>query len=178
VTSNIIIPPSVGRIVWFNPAPHDGLATLNGHPLAAIVAGVHNDRLVNLAVFDAYGNSQQRSNVQLVQPNEERPNHAHATWMPYQVGQAAKTEVAQAVADVAISAATMAISVAQESASTEPSTIFAETDGTSASETGLVNDQITDSVTQSPAVETSRLEDTGTYNSEAAPSSSEPTPQA
>lgn len=157
-----VISPTPGRIVWFNPAPHDGIAAISGQPLAAIVCGVHHDRLVNLAVFDSYGNSQQRSNVHLVQPGDAVPDFAHATWMPYQVGQAAKTEVAQAIADVAISAATMAISVAQESASTEPSAIFAETTGTSASEIGLVNDQITDSVTQSPAAE------------ESAPSSSDP----
>lgn len=155
-----VISPTPGRIVWFNPAPHDGLATMNGHPLAAIVAGVHNDRLVNLAVFDAYGNTQQRSSVQLVQPGDAVPDSAHATWMPYQVGQAAKTQAATAVADVAIATASIAVAIAQD--------VVADT----------VNDQITDSVTQSPVVEAPRLEDTGTYNTEAAPSSSEPTPQA
>lgn len=139
-----IISPTPGRIVWFNPTPHDGIATLNGHPLAAVVSGVHNDRLVNLAVFDAYGNAQQRSNVHLVQPGDAVPDFAHATWMPYQVGQAAKTQVAVAVADAAISTASIAVAVAQEA--------VADT----------VNDQITDSVTQSPAAE------------ESAPSSSEP----
>lgn len=89
-----IITPTPGRVVWFYPAEHDGIGRLGGQPLAAIVAGVHNDRLVNLAVFDAYGNTQQRSNVPLVQPSDaNRPaGGAWAEWMPYQIGQAAKTQ--------------------------------------------------------------------------------------
>lgn len=77
--------PTPGRIVWFHPAEHDGISRLNGQPLAAMVAGIHNDNLVNLAVFDSYGNHHNRSNVHLVQPGEDTPNHTHATWMPYQV---------------------------------------------------------------------------------------------
>jgi hypothetical protein len=139
-----VISPTPGRVVWFKPAPHDGIGTLNGQPLAAIVAGVHDDRLVNLAVFDAYGNSQQRSGVTLVQPGDEVPaGGGYATWMPYQVGQAAKTQAAVAVADVAISAASIAVAVAQD--------VVAETASTE----------------EAPAVETPRLEDTGTYNAEA-----------
>ncbi len=115
-----VITPTPGRIVWFHATEHDGIARLNGQPLAAIITGIHNDRLVNLAVFDAYGNAQQRSNVTLAQPDEDRPNHAHASWMPYQIGQAAKTEQLQE----------------QLQGGEGP---FAETDGTSASETGLVN---------------------------------------
>jgi hypothetical protein len=134
-----VISPTPGRIVWYTPTPHDGIATLNDQPLAAIVAGVHNDRLVNLAVFDSYGNTQQRSNVTLVQPGEDAPNHAHATWMPYQVGQAAKTEQAKTVADVLVD---LAKDFADQAASLEVSSstsgMFADTDGTSASEIGLV----------------------------------------
>ena len=87
-----LIHPTPGRVVWYYPTPEDGIARLKGQPLAAIIAGVHSDRLVNLAVFDSYGNAQQRSYVKLAQPDEERPNFAHATWIPYQIGQAAKTE--------------------------------------------------------------------------------------
>lgn len=81
-----IISPTPGRVVWFTPAAHDGIGQLNGQPLAAIVAGVHSDSLVNLAVFDAYGNAQQRSRVLLVQPGEAAPDGgSYAAWMPYQV---------------------------------------------------------------------------------------------
>lgn len=123
------IQPTPGRVVWYYPAPHDGIAQLNGQPLAAIVAGVHNDNLVNLAVFDAYGNAQQRSSVHLVQPGEDRPNSAHATWMPYQIGQAAKTEQLAAAVETAVAAGIGDTTAA----------MFAETDDTSASETGLVS---------------------------------------
>ena len=138
-----VISPTPGRIVWFHPAPHDGIATLNGQPLAAIVAGVHNDRLVNLAIFDAYGNTQQRSNVQLAQPGDDVPNNAYAAWMPYQVGQAAKH---QAVETAVLDALTTGTGIVQTAI--DPSAIFAETDGTSASETGLLTDDAAPSSTE------------------------------
>lgn len=87
-----IINPTPGRIVHYFPSAADGISSLNGHPLAAIVAGIHGDRLVNLAVLDSYGNWQQRSAVPLVQPGDDRPNSSHASWMEYQLGQAAKAE--------------------------------------------------------------------------------------
>lgn len=90
-----VISPTPGRIVWYFPAPHDGIGQIAGQPLAAIVAAAHHDRLVNLAVFDAYGNAQQRSNVTLVQPDEDLPSGAFAAWMPYQVKAATKAEQLQ-----------------------------------------------------------------------------------
>lgn len=87
-----VISPTPGRVVWYFPTQHDGIARLGNQPLAAIVAGVHGDRVVNLAVFDAYGNTQQRSQVVLVQPGDETPDHAYASWMPYQINQASKSE--------------------------------------------------------------------------------------
>lgn len=83
-----IIPPTPGRVVWYWPSAADGIASMSGAPLAAIVAGVHSDRLVNLAVFDFYGNAQQRSNVRLVQPDDAIPDFAYASWMPYQINAA------------------------------------------------------------------------------------------
>lgn len=131
-----VISPTPGRVVWYHPAEHDGIGRLNGQPLAAIVAGVHNDNLVNLAVFDAYGNSQQRSNVHLIQPEDDvQANYAHATWMPFQIGQAAKH---QAVETAVVDALTTGTGIVQTAI--DPSAFFAETDGTSASETGLVTD--------------------------------------
>jgi hypothetical protein len=150
-------------MVWFYPADHDGIGRLSGQPLSGQVAAVHNDRLVNLCVLDAYGNPQARTNVTLVQPNDAKPDGAaHATWMPYQVssagvGQAAKH---QAVETAVLDALTTGTGVVQTAI--DPSAFFAETDGASASEADLVNEQITDSVAQSPAAD------------EATPSSSEP----
>jgi hypothetical protein len=60
-------------------------------PLAAIIAHVFNDALVNLAVFDSNGMSHSRTSVPLVQAGEAKPEHGYfCSWMPYQVGQAAK----------------------------------------------------------------------------------------
>lgn len=136
-----IISPTVGRMVWFYPADHDGIGRLNGQPLSGQVAAVHNDRLVNLCVLDAYGNPQSRTNVTLVQPIDTKPDGAaYATWMPYQVssagvGQAAKH---QAVETAVVDALTTGTGIVQTAV--DPAAFFAETDGTSASETGLVTD--------------------------------------
>jgi hypothetical protein len=66
------------------------------HVHAAIVCFVHSDRMVNLAVFDSNGEFHPKTSVPLVQPEDEaKPSTPHATWMPYQVGQAAKTEELQ-----------------------------------------------------------------------------------
>ena len=94
-----MITPSVGRIVWFFPELEQ--RDPNGQPLAALVAKVIDDRTVNLMVSAADGSTFGRQHVALLQPDDqrpydpvERPDQAHATWMPYQLGQAAKTEAA------------------------------------------------------------------------------------
>lgn len=89
-----MIKPSVGRIVWFTPGDWDGnvLTRHPDQPLAAIVAYVHSDRMVNLTVFDANGHPHGRTSVQLVQDGDPRPDQFFCEWMPYQKGQAAKTE--------------------------------------------------------------------------------------
>lgn len=86
-----IIKPSVGRVVWFRQMT-PGVFPGSEETCAAIVAHVHHDRLVNLCVIDANGNTHSRANVTLVQPGDEAPTHQHCLWMPYQTGQAAKTE--------------------------------------------------------------------------------------
>ena len=88
------ISPTPGRILWYTPAPAEGLGQLSGQPLAAIVVGVHSDSRVNLSVFDTYGNNHSRTNVFWRQPGEDKPapGYAFAEWMPYQVGAAAKAE--------------------------------------------------------------------------------------
>lgn len=114
------ITPTPGRIVWYHPAQNDGMSTLYEQPLAAIVCCVWDDRRVNLSVFDANGNSHSRKDVTLVQPGDEKPNGSYAEWMPYQLGQAAKTEAALAVADVAIASASIAVEIAQEAVAEPP----------------------------------------------------------
>jgi hypothetical protein len=83
-----IIPPSIGRVVWYYP---DGKEYGNEQPHAALVAYVWDDRNVNLAAFDQNGNSYSVLEVRLLQGDEKaRDDESHACWMPYQLGQAGK----------------------------------------------------------------------------------------
>lgn len=83
-----MIIPSIGRVVWYRGMPR------REQPFAALVTYVHNDRMVNLVVFDHNGTPAGRNNVTLVQERDAIPAApaSYAEWMPYQVGQAKKTE--------------------------------------------------------------------------------------
>jgi hypothetical protein len=82
-----MIKPTIGRVVWFRPifsSPED-------QPMAAIVTYIHNDRLINVAVFGPYGGAQGYTSIRLVQEGDNRPiGENYAEWMPYQIGQAKK----------------------------------------------------------------------------------------
>ena len=78
-----VIPPTVGRKVWFYPT-----ADSSGEPQDATVVAVHSDRLVNLVVFDHVGEMSAPRSVNLVQEGDEAPYGQHCRWMPYQLGQA------------------------------------------------------------------------------------------
>lgn len=91
-----IITPTPGRAVWYYPSQDEINAKQfacndPSQPLAATVAYVWGDRMVNLSVLDQNGNQFRRTSVALVQPGDE-PKHTSegpfATWMPYQIGQA------------------------------------------------------------------------------------------
>lgn len=80
------IKPTVGRVVHYH-----GISGVSEQ--AALIAYVHSDTMLNLGVFDENGVSYGATSVPLVQDGEEIQAGSHyATWMPYQVGQAAKTE--------------------------------------------------------------------------------------
>jgi hypothetical protein len=82
-----MIEPTVGRVVWFYSAPREA------QPNAAIVTYVWNTRMVNLVVFDANGVSRSETSVDLLQDDEKPQGQGRwCEWMPYQKGQAAKTE--------------------------------------------------------------------------------------
>lgn len=98
-----MIKPTVGRKVWYRPqGPADDIMVRGaahpedgplGAPLDATIVCVHSDTRVNLVVFDANGIMHQRCSIELVQPNCERmTTGSFCEWMPYQKGQAAKTE--------------------------------------------------------------------------------------
>lgn len=91
-----IIPPTIGRKVWFRP---NGAAHLNGaiyanhmpsQPMDATIVCVWGERMVNLAVLDHDGGMHSVRSVPLVQPGDPIPQGFYCEWMPFQVGQAAK----------------------------------------------------------------------------------------
>lgn len=86
-----MIKPTIGRVVWFyEPFVPD----VPEQAQAAIVAFVHSDTLVNLTVFDSQGIPHGRTSITLRQPGEVSPAGPFCEWMPYQIGQVAKTETA------------------------------------------------------------------------------------
>jgi hypothetical protein len=83
-----MIKPTIGRVVWFHPSG----STEQDQPHPALIAHVWSDTCVNLAVFDSNGVSYNQTSVFLFPGGEGKPSSQYAEWMPYQQGQAAKTE--------------------------------------------------------------------------------------
>jgi hypothetical protein len=94
-----MIKPTVGRMVHYYPAGTDSMAVNGSDPLAAIIACVWTDTCVNLAIFDANGIPHQKTSVLLLQYDNPAPDGGYAEWMPYQKGQAAKTDELEARID-------------------------------------------------------------------------------
>jgi|SRR5215469_7360771 len=93
------ITPTIGRIVWFYPVAQaeNYMVRLSEQPMAASVCHVNPDGSVNLLVTDHDGRSWSIHEVPLVQAGEEPPpDQSYCSWMPYQIGQAKKTEEAGA----------------------------------------------------------------------------------
>lgn len=95
-----MIAPTIGRVVWYRPSsspthPDHALTFESDQPMAAIVTYVWSDTCVNLAVFDYNGKSHSRTSVTLHQGEGECSSSPYCEWMPYQKGQAAKTEAAE-----------------------------------------------------------------------------------
>lgn len=71
-----IIKPTVGRVVhYWSPGATE--------PCAAIIAKVHSDRLINIALFDPNGCVFGLTLVELIQPGDEIPNKCHCRWPDY-----------------------------------------------------------------------------------------------
>jgi len=90
-----MIKPTVGRKVWYRPAVEvdAGMVRNGDDPLDATVVAVHSDKMVNLSIFDANGTQHVRNSVELVQDGVQPPSDiGYCEWMPYQIGQAAKSE--------------------------------------------------------------------------------------
>jgi hypothetical protein len=81
-----MIVPTIGRVVLV----HRGMSD-QAEP--AFVCYVHNERLINVGGFTKNGAAFSATSIQLVQEGDEIKNPKYyAEWMPYQKGQAAKTE--------------------------------------------------------------------------------------
>lgn len=99
--SQALIPPTVGRVVWFYPSRltgEAGFAPASGtNPLAAVIAHVWSETLVNLAVFDANGKTHSRTSVKLIHEEikGDWPTEDFCTWMPFQKGQAKAQDIAR-----------------------------------------------------------------------------------
>ena len=92
-----MIRPTPGRVVWYTPCADDPTPKFKGEKLSAHIARVINDRLVNLLVIRADGITYGRHDVILVQEGDDHPaGGRYCEWMPYQKGQAAKTDALQA----------------------------------------------------------------------------------
>ena len=87
-----MIQPTVGRIVLYHPGPSDPGGVVPGDAQAAIIAHVWSNTSINLCVFDPDGLPYSRTSVYLQQAEDLDQSLPYATWMPYQKGQAAKTE--------------------------------------------------------------------------------------
>jgi len=88
-----VIKPTVGRVVWYQTK---FVPDQVEQPQAAIVTFVHSDNMVNLVVFSDLGMPYGKTSVYLRQAGTPAPSHDFCEWMPYQLGQAAKTEAAEA----------------------------------------------------------------------------------
>ncbi|MPZ36657.1 MAG: hypothetical protein GEU95_01120 [Rhizobiales bacterium] len=91
-----MINPTVGRIVYYWPGGRAHTEDPGRQPLAATIAHVHNERMINIGYLQIDGVARDASCVPLVQDGDERPDAAFCEWMPYQKGQAAKTEQLEA----------------------------------------------------------------------------------
>jgi hypothetical protein len=91
-----VIPPTPGRIIWIR--NREGRVHAGSQPETAIITYVWNLRSINVHGWDANGEPFQITSLVLVQPGDSAPDFTYAEWMPFQIGQAAKTEALQAAA--------------------------------------------------------------------------------
>lgn len=91
-----MIKPTVGRVVLFTPTALEDNRFDKSQKLAAMITYVWNNRMVNLVAFSPDGQPRGATSVTLLQ-DDDVPSELgyYAEWMPYQVGQAAKTEELQ-----------------------------------------------------------------------------------
>ncbi len=92
-----VIKPTIGRVVWYRAHDEDHRQPLDEQLCAALIAYVHDDTTVNLMVIGHDGVSFSKLDVPLAQ-GDEKCVPGGCMWMPYQKGQAAKTEALEKAA--------------------------------------------------------------------------------
>lgn len=86
-----MIVPSIGRVVWFQPAKTVGQPLLDQN-YAGMVAYVHGDRMINISYVDHAGEQHAARSVPLLQDDDTIPDTGYfCHWMPYQVKAAEKS---------------------------------------------------------------------------------------
>ena len=91
-----MITPTIGRVVWYHPVDASGATPEQPYP--ALISYVHSDTLINVGGFTANGVPFAATSVSLVQDGASAVGGSWAEWIPYQKGQAAKTEALEAKA--------------------------------------------------------------------------------
>lgn len=91
-----MIKPTIGRVVLV----HRPQSINRDQPEPALVSFVWSDICINVGGFDANGQPFSATSVELLQDDVAAPTdgRVYAEWMPYQKGQAAKTEALEAAA--------------------------------------------------------------------------------
>lgn len=86
-----MIKPTIGRVMWYWPEVDDR----GEQPLCALVTYVHDDNMVNLAVFNPDGSSGGAIRVPIVQEGSPHTvgESPYVEWMPYQKAVASGQQV-------------------------------------------------------------------------------------
>ena len=90
-----MIKPTVGRVIWW--FEHDNVTDLIVGPMVALIADVYPSGRVTLVGWDLDGKPRiGLKHVRIVENGDATDEDVWAQWMPYQQGQAAKTEQLEA----------------------------------------------------------------------------------
>lgn len=87
-----MITPTIGRMVWYRPRPGEMVMNSGEQLCSAQICYVWDDTMVNLSVLSHDGWQSPRTSVPLWQGDADECPEGSCCWMPYQKGQAAKTE--------------------------------------------------------------------------------------